>query len=184
MTRICNFPISETERCKQPVADNKPNCGRHRTELSASQVGQSPTVYTKDGEIHVWAGEPDGLYCMVHNGPTQQALYQLIGEASPCCLRKSVEWTDEDGRLHRDDGPAVIHHDGTQEWWQHGERHRDNGPAVVFLNGAQFWCRYGKLHREDGPAAVWPYGSRHWYWYGERVTEEGHARLRKQSGGI
>jgi hypothetical protein len=27
--------------------------------------------------------------------------------------------------LHRDDGPAVIHPDGTREWWEHGRKLTD-----------------------------------------------------------
>ncbi len=162
MTRICNFPIGKKKRCKQPVADGKPNCGRHSTELSAEQLGQNPTVYEKDDELHVWAGEPDNVYCLIHSDPAHQVLYQLSGERPPCCLRREVRHKDRDSRLHRDDGPAVIWTDGTQEWWWHGGLHRDDGPAWIFSDGKQKW-----------------------YWHGEEVTEEEHAKLRQQpSGGL
>jgi len=38
-----------------------------------------------------------------------------------------------DGKLHRTDGPAVIHNgpNGLMEWWQNGRLHREDGPAVV-----------------------------------------------------
>lgn len=30
-------------------------------------------------------------------------------------------WTNESGELHRDDGPAVLHLDGSAEWFRHGK---------------------------------------------------------------
>ena len=161
MTRICNFPISETKRCKQPVANGRPNCGRHRHNLSANQLGQHPTAYRKGGELHVWAGEPDDFYCLIHGDPAHQVLYQVSGEIQPCRIKDEVRYTDEHGELHRDDGPAVMWPNGTQEWYQHGQLHRDDGPTWIFSDGTQVW-----------------------HWRGERVTEEEHAELRKQSRGV
>jgi hypothetical protein len=208
MTRTCNFPVSQDKRCKQPIADGRPNCGRHGHNLSADQLfGRSLTVYRRNGALHIWAGKPGGIYCLIHNDPAYQVLCQLAGEVPPCCLREGIELRDEHGELHRDDGPALIWSDGTQEWWQHGERHRDDGPALIRsdgmqvwyqhgeqhrdggpaiteLGGAQYWCQHGERHRNDGPAEIWPGGTQHWYWHGKQVTEEEHARLREQSGGI
>ena len=50
------------------------------------------------------------------------------------------------GKLHRNNGPAIIYADGSKEWWLNGERHRKGGPAIVhadgteryFIHGAQF----------------------------------------------
>ena len=184
MTRICNFPISKTKRCKQPIADDKPNCGRHGTDLSADQLSQSPTVYQKDYQLHIWAGEPDDVYCLIHSNPAYQALYRVAGGIQPCCLGGSIEWKDENNWLHRDDGPALIKVDGTQEWYQHGELHREDGPAVIEADGRQYWYWHGKPHREDGPAWITPSGDQYWYWRGKAVTEEEHAKLREQSEGV
>ncbi len=207
MTRICNFPISQTKRCTQPISDNKPNCGRHITNLSADQLGQKPTIYEKDDELHVWAGKPDDVYCLIHNDPAYRTLCQLAGETPPCCLKKTIRRKDEHGKLHREDGPAVIEPDGTQEWYRHGKLHREDGPAVVGADGYQCWYWRGECHRDDGPAVIDPDdtqewyrrsrrhredgpavveadGTREWYWEGRPVTEEEHARLRKQSGGV
>ncbi len=185
MARVCNFPISENKRCKQPIADGKPNCGRHKTNLSAEQLGQSPTVYKKDNRLHVWAGDPDGLYCLIHGDPAYQVLCQLTGETLPCCLKKDVIWRDEHGLQHRDDGPARIWPNGMQEWWQHGELHRgDDNPAMIESGGTRVWYQHGECHRDDGPAAIWSDGTQFWYWHGRMVTEEEHARLRKRSLGI
>ncbi len=34
-------------------------------------------------------------------------------------------------KLHRDDGPAIIHSTGKRNWYIQGKLHRDNGPAII-----------------------------------------------------
>lgn len=46
---------------------------------------------------------------------------------------------DDDGELHRDDGPAVEYASGSQEYWRHGKLHRDGGPALVYADGSEEW---------------------------------------------
>jgi hypothetical protein len=48
------------------------------------------------------------------------------------------------GKLHREDGPAVMSANGAQGWFLNGKRHRENGPAVVYQNGATEWWVHGK----------------------------------------
>ena len=43
------------------------------------------------------------------------------------------------GMRHRDDGPAVVHADGTREWYRNERIHRDNGPAVERPDGTGEW---------------------------------------------
>ncbi len=71
------------------------------------------------------------------------------------------------GKLHRSgsssaestDLPAVIHYDGSCEWWQNGECHRDTvvdnqvQPAIIWADGSREWWRRGKLHRSGAPGA-------------------------------
>ena len=178
MTNICNFPISRNRRCKQPITDDKPNCGRHSTELSADQLGKQPTIYKKGDELHVWAGEPDGVYCLIHDNPAYQVLYQLAGEKAPCCLRESAVWTDENKKWHREDGPAIIRTDGTQEWYWHGKWHRDGGPAIIKADGTQIWCQHGEVHREDGPAVIEADGTQEWWQHDELHREGGPAEVK------
>ncbi|HNC55219.1 MAG TPA: hypothetical protein PLP33_07235 [Leptospiraceae bacterium] len=45
----------------------------------------------------------------------------------------------KEGRLHREDGPAVEWIIGYKEWWVEGLRHRTDGPAVEYPNGDKFW---------------------------------------------
>ncbi len=164
MTKVCNFPISEVKRCKQRIADDRPNCGRHKTSISADQLGQSPTIYKKDGKLHIWAGEPDNVYCLIHGDPAYQVLCQLAREMPLCCLQENIYWRNKQGEPHRDDGPAVIETDGTRWWYQRNERHRDDGPAMINADGIRSWWQHGKLHRDDGPAVISADGTQErWY---------------------
>jgi hypothetical protein len=43
------------------------------------------------------------------------------------------------GKLHREDGPAVEHPNGTKEWWLNDKLHREDGPAVERANGDKVW---------------------------------------------
>ncbi len=183
MTRICNFPTTRGKRCKQPITDDRPNCGRHECEIPSEQLGQGSTVYRKNGELHVWAGKPDDVYCLIHSDPVYQVLYQVAGEVPPCCLDWFTVRKDENGKWHRDDGPAAIWPDGTQQWYQHGKHHRENGPAKIWPDGSQEWWQHNELHRDDGPAKIEADGTQHWFWHGKWVTKEEHARLREQSRG-
>jgi len=70
---------------------------------------------------------------------------------------------NRNGRLHRDDGPAIVYPDGKQYWYRNGRLHRDDGPAVVHPDGRQEWYRNGEFHRDDGPAIVYPDGRQRWY---------------------
>lgn len=104
---------------------------------------------------------------------------------------KIRRWYDDEGRLHREDGPAVLYENGTQIWWHHGkvhraddlpavlrvegtqewyyqgERHRDNDqPAMVTAGGRKMWYQHGQLHRDDDPAIIYEDGTEAWYTHG------------------
>jgi hypothetical protein len=72
-------------------------------------------------------------------------------------------WLDSNGKLHRDDGPAVIYADGTKEWFQHGRYHRDDGPAIDEADGDKEWWQHGRRHRDDGPAIEWDDNQNYWF---------------------
>ncbi len=55
-----------------------------------------------------------------------------------------IEYHNEKGLLHREDGPARV--------WTGGE---NKGDKAWFING--------KYHRTDGPAIEWHDGSKEWY---------------------
>jgi hypothetical protein len=82
-----------------------------------------------------------------------------------------VIYFDSEGRLHRDDGPAVEYVDGTKHWYQHGLLHRDGGPAVEHSNVCKCWYQHGELHRDDGPAVEYSDGTKYWYQNGIKLSE-------------
>jgi hypothetical protein len=65
------------------------------------------------------------------------------------------EWRNEQGKYHREDGPAVEYTDGTKMWYLNGKPHRLDGPAYETVSGDKVWYADGKLHRLDGPAVVY-----------------------------
>jgi hypothetical protein len=71
----------------------------------------------------------------------------------------SEHWTDQDGRAHREDGPAYTSSDGsTKHWFNHGQIHRLDGPAIDRPD-CKGWLKNNHYHREDGPAYVDNQGS-------------------------
>jgi hypothetical protein len=53
-----------------------------------------------------------------------------------------------------------IRPDGTQLWWQDGKLHRLDGPAVIHSNGTRLWYQNDILHRCDGAAIIRSDGSK------------------------
>jgi|GEM_PF-5210739 len=100
-------------------------------------------------------------------------------EAEPVRFEETLhESRDSDGRLHSEQGYAVLLDDGTEECWRHGHAHSvDDWPAIivgrssevwvsvpsvsnvpfpdelVLKPDARLWCDDGLIHR-DGSAAV------------------------------
>ena len=65
----------------------------------------------------------------------------------------TVRWRDDEGRRHREDGPAVVWPDGTQYWFNHGRYHFAHGPSDLYASGSLRWYEDGRhLRRRD------PYG--------------------------
>jgi|JI10StandDraft_1071094.scaffolds.fasta_scaffold31956_2 hypothetical protein len=75
---------------------------------------------------------------------------------------ESKEWYEE-GKIHREDGPAIEYLSGSKEWVKDGKFHRDDGPACEYSNGIKKWYKNGELHREDGPAIEYPSGASYFY---------------------
>jgi len=57
----------------------------------------------------------------------------------------TIRFYNEDRELHRSNGPAIIHPDGTKVWFINGNRHRLDGPAVEYINGTKEWWINGEL---------------------------------------
>ena len=58
-----------------------------------------------------------------------------------------------------------------------GKLHREDGPAIERLDGYKEWFLNNNLHREDGPAIEYADGDKSWYLKGKKVTEEEHKKL-------
>ena len=83
----------------------------------------------------------------------------------------SIEWRNQEGKLHREDGPArEWPAQGAKAWYRNGKLHRVNGPAMDGPLGKS-WYRDGKRHREDGPAVEHADGRTEWYLRGKELTE-------------
>jgi hypothetical protein len=100
-------------------------------------------------------------------------------------------WYNDNGQLHRDDGPAVEYANGSRlwyingkvhrkdgpaqensevnRWYINGKLHREDGPAIIFFNGNKFWCINGEKHRLDGPAIKMSDNTEYWYINGEQI---------------
>lgn len=83
------------------------------------------------------------------------------------------------GKLHREDGPAIEHASGTKWWYLNGKYHREDGPAIEHADGTKYWYLNGRLHREDGPAIEWADGSKEWYLFGRKLHISSVTELKK-----
>jgi len=67
-----------------------------------------------------------------------------------------------------------VEDDGAIKWHnEEGFLHRLDGPAKEYVDGTKIWYKEGKLHRLDGPALEDADGDKRWYINGESFTEEG-----------
>jgi len=84
-------------------------------------------------------------------------------------------WKNTNGKLHREDGPAIEYANGDKVWYINGIKHRLDGPAVEDVNGDRFWYKNDKRHREDGPAIEYATGNKYWYINGNLHRLDGPA---------
>ena len=70
---------------------------------------------------------------------------------SGCCFLLKVKqkrWY-KNGKIHREDGPAIIHSDGSEEWCYEGKKHRIGGKAWAenyFIHGRLFMKKEYEAH--------------------------------------
>ena len=62
--------------------------------------------------------------------------------------------------------------DDTKAWYQNGKFHREDGPAIEYANGCKYWFQNDQLHREDGPAIEYEDGRKAWYQNGKFIRRE------------
>jgi len=61
--------------------------------------------------------------------------------------------------------------DGNKRWYLNGKIHREDGPAIEYANGTKEWYLNDKRHREDGPAVERADGSKFWYLNGKEIDQ-------------
>ncbi len=126
--------------------------------------------------------------CDWHKGYNKYVTYKKVYCHLSRGLCEFTVWY-KNGRIHRNDGPAVIHDDvlgyykhevphrvdgpaiqcfnsRSERWWMNGKLHRVDGPAVIENDYCTQWWRDGELHRIAGPADI-STDSRTWYVHGE-----------------
>ena len=74
-----------------------------------------------------------------------------------------------------------VHPNGDKEWYLNGKLHREDGPAVEWDNGHKEWYLNGKLHREDGHAIESANGNKQWFLNGKPMSEDEHKRATSKS---
>jgi hypothetical protein len=60
-----------------------------------------------------------------------------------------IEYLNEKGLLHREDGPAREYKNGTKAWRINGQLHRTDGPAIERKDGTKFWYLNDKRYSEQ-----------------------------------
>ena len=57
---------------------------------------------------------------------------------------------------------------GTVRWYVDGKLHREDGPAIEYTNGDESWYLNDNLHRSDGPAVKYS-KYRAWHLHGQFI---------------
>ena len=65
--------------------------------------------------------------------------------------------------MTKDEPTLTVESDGTKKWRLNGKLHREDGPAIEHTDGAKEWFVNGTRHREDGPAIERNDGSKDWF---------------------
>ena len=78
-----------------------------------------------------------------------------------------------------------VYEHGDKYWYLNGKLHREDGPAIEYASGGKEWFLNGKLHREDGPAIERANGTKYWFLNGKALSEsEFNTRMNKCSAKV
>src|ERR1017187_7779284 len=78
----------------------------------------------------------------------------LISELSFIEYKSGTKKYYKDGKLHKEDGPAVEFSNGSKKWYRDGLLHNDHGPAVEWVGIGKEWWINGELHRDNNMPAI------------------------------
>lgn len=82
----------------------------------------------------------------------------------------TVYSSNENGKLDREDGPAIEYADGSTAWYKNGNQHRIGGPAIETSDGLKQWYEEDQLHRDgDLPAVENPNGRKEFWLRGNFI---------------
>ena len=88
----------------------------------------------------------------------------MISVLSEALMSRNALFRDEQGREHREGGPAFIEYrvDGSVEsesYYREGQLHREGGSALIsYWADGSVWCEYylhDQKHRDGGPAVIY-----------------------------
>ena len=65
-----------------------------------------------------------------------------------------------------------VHKCGHKYWYLNGRLHREDGPAIEYTNGESHWVVHSKSHRLDGPAVILANGETKWFINDYNVTDK------------
>jgi len=75
--------------------------------------------------------------------------------------------------IHMNTTKMYIDKDGTKKYRNSkGYLHRADGPAKEHPNGTNWWYKEGKYHRLDGPACEYSDGNKYWYILNQYLEEK------------
>jgi len=154
------FPFDRQNLEAQQGMQREPNVGMRFDQRG----GQVPVTYR---EREIWQ----------FRAAAQHRGNKLIKQASSTAKEEVHE---VNGQLHNTKGPAVVHKDGSKEYWFEGQLHREDGPALEGSDGFQAWYKHGSLHNTNGPAVVYANGDKE-YWVDGRFVRKVSATQEKKA---
>lgn len=60
-----------------------------------------------------------------------------------------IKYLDDEGKLHRTDGPALEWENGTKHWAVKGLHHRLDGPAIIWESGNEEYLINGEFFSKE-----------------------------------
>ena len=78
----------------------------------------------------------------------------------------------DEGEYHLPNNEMMVVSNYRVIFLKHDNPHRDNGPSIIYHDGTEFWHSNGKRHRLDGPAVTWKTGLKEWWISGREITKK------------